>query len=179
MIQRVDENEGSSEFQFCHYTPELMADMVRTHGSQTDIWSEAGLRAGVVRRAKPLDDLVPEPLFRRSTLWTEVLRPHGDDTAHSVGLILPDKAGPLCVSVHRAGALGAFTGEDAMRMDMAGAVDQRIYRARRMLDARDAKIDRMTQLLAAEAACCSAPSCACWRRARRRRRCSTGAMGWR
>ena len=146
-LQQFDANGRPLSRQFCHFSDQLIADLGTQHPHGPDVWTQAGISSGILKRAVPMDELVPEPTFRRSTLWNEVLRPHGDDTGHSVGFVLPIEGTILVASVHRAFGAGAFGVRHAARLDALGVDLHRIYAARRLLSERDDRIDRLTHLL--------------------------------
>lgn len=147
VIQRFEADGALADFQYSYYSQTLIADLAKVHPDGMDIWTEAGMRSDVRNRATLLDELTPLDAFGRSALWNEVLRPHGDDTAHSLGLIHTLDDAVLCVAAHRASGHGAFGAEHAARLDRISVDLHRIYRARRLLMERDDRVSRLILML--------------------------------
>lgn len=132
-VQRIDRAGQTTVQQFSYYDRTIMADYAARFSGELDMWTQAGLTSGILNRAVPLDDLVPETLFRASSMWNDLFRFHGDDTGHSLGLVHRFDGATMATSFHRAWSAGAFSPAEAARLDTIGTDLHRIYRARELL----------------------------------------------
>jgi len=150
IIHHFDGNGGLVASHFSYYSADAMNAFAARFPDGRDIWTASGLASGIVNRPVPLDDLVPEIEFRASTLWNDVLRPHGDDTGHSIGLIHKLDGAVLGTSIHRPFVSGRFGQVETARFNALATDLHRIYRARLLLRRRDQKIANLEEMLEAE-----------------------------
>ena len=146
-IQRIDRAGRTTVQQFSYYDQGLMEDYAARFSNELDIWTRAGLTSRIINRAVPLDDLVPEQIFRASPMWNDLFRFHGDDTGHSLGLIHRLDGITMATSFHRAWSAGAFSQQDAVRLDTISTDLHRIYRARELMHDLAKKASRLTHML--------------------------------
>lgn len=147
VIQRFASDGALADFQTSYFSPGVVSDFVTRIPDGLDVWTRAGIAGSVRNQALALDDLVPEAIFRQSTLWNDVFRWHGDDTGHSVGLILDVPDAMLCISSHRAFSAGAFGAAEVAALDGLRADLLRVYQARDLIHQRDRRIADLTTLL--------------------------------
>lgn len=145
---RVSPSGEASDHQISYFSDQMRQDLQQRFADGSDVWTQAGIRSGIVNKATPLDDLVPEQVFQSSSFWNDFVRAHGDDTGRSLGLVhrFDD-----ITSVHRAFSAGAFTPAEAARLDDIGTDLHRIYRTRQLLGAANRRIRRLGDMLDAHA----------------------------
>lgn len=147
LTYRVERGGKVSDFQFSYFSSAMMSDLQSRFANGGDIWTEAGVRSGIIDRATPVDELVSEAEFRCSPLWNDFFRLHGDDTGHSLGLVHQFDGGLMITSIHRALVAGAFTASEAARLDAIGMDLHRVYRTRELLAASTRRSRRLGALL--------------------------------
>lgn len=152
VIHELDSAGMHIGVRWSYLTDDFMADLARRHPDGRDIWVETGLGSGIVDRPVIIDDYLPEAAFLRSPLWNDVLRPHGDDTGHSIGMAHRMDGGTLAITFQRALAAGAFENVHAARFSSIATDLHRIFHVRRVLGARAARAERLEALLVGERA---------------------------
>ena len=146
-IQRIGRSGIISVQNSSYYDEAIIRDYADRFSGDLDIWTQAGLASGIRNRAVPLDDLVPEDVFRASPMWNDFFRFHGDDTGHSLGLIHELDGTIMATSFHRAWSAGPFSRREAARLDRVSTDLHRIYRARQMIRGQVEKSARLTDML--------------------------------
>lgn len=146
-VQRVDRSGIIAVQQFSYFNSSVIEDYAARFSGELDIWTQAGLASGILNRAVPLDELVPESIFRASTMWNDFFRFHGDDTGHSLGLVHRLDGATMATSFHRAWSAGPFSRAEAARLDKIGTDLHRIYRARELMRGQVEKSARLIGML--------------------------------
>ena len=133
MITHLDA-DGRLDFGQMNYWPADRFERYFAEFLGDDPWRRAADASG--ERGKPilLDGLLPPSAFFETTMYRELLKPLGDDTARCVGMFSPAGGDTLIVAAHRPYGAPAFDAEDAARLEtLHGHVD-RVLRLRRLLD---------------------------------------------
>lgn len=146
-VQRIDRSGIVSVQNFSYYDGAIIEDYAARFSGELDIWTQAGLASGILNRAVPVDDLVPESTFRDSSMWNDFFRFHGDDTGHSLGLVHQFDGTTMATSFHRAWSAGPFSRVEAARLDKISTDLQRIYRARELMRGQVEKSARLGHML--------------------------------
>jgi len=133
VITHLDSN-GTLDFGQMNYWPSSAFQRYYEEFLGDDPWWHAADAGG--RRGVPilLDTILPPKAFLETTMYNELLKPLGDDTASCVGMFSPTGGDTLILSVHRPFGTAAFNAADAALVEeLHGHVD-RILRLRRLLD---------------------------------------------
>lgn len=146
-IQRIDQSGIISVQNFSYYDGAIIKDYAARFSGDLDIWTQAGLRSGIVNRAVPLEELVSERTFRASPMWNDFFRFHGDDTGHSMGLVHQLDGAIMATSFHRAWSMGGFTQQEAARLDAIANDLHRIFRARNLAQLQAERFARLNDML--------------------------------
>ena len=127
----------------------FMADVLDSVVTGNDIWTQAGMATGILNRAVAMHRIVPDTDFRGSHMWNEVFRKHGDDTGHSMGIIVHADDAVLCVSSQRAWRQGAYGAREEAVLDAMQADLHRLFQARELIGRQQAHIADLTDLASA------------------------------
>ena len=146
-IQRMDRSGIISVQNFSYYDDAIIEDYAARFSGELDIWTQAGLASGILNRAVPVDDILPESVFRASPMWNDFFRFHGDDTGHSLGMVHELDGTIMASSFHRAWSAGAFSQAEAARLDRISTDLHRIYRAREAMRGYAEQSARLTGML--------------------------------
>lgn len=146
-IQRIDQFGGITLQHSNYFGSDVIEDYATRFSGDLDIWTQAGLKSGIVNRAVPLEELVSESTFRASPMWNDLFRFHGDDTGHSMGLVHQLDGSIMATSFHRAWSMGGFTQLEAARLDAIANDLHRIFRARNLAQLQTERLARLNDML--------------------------------
>ena len=146
-VQRIDRSGAITDYNFSYFNRGMMEDHSSRFAAEPDVWTSSGLASGILNRAVPVDEIVPESVFRASSLWNDFFRFHGDDTGHSLGLVHRLDGKFLVTSFHRSWRAGAFSRSEAARLDAIGTDLHRIYRARDLVRRQTERSSRLANML--------------------------------
>ncbi|GGB25782.1 hypothetical protein GCM10011380_14200 [Sphingomonas metalli] len=150
VVHRYERNHfGPPELNTCYFDAPFLADVLALVAQGGDIWTRTGLDTGIRNRAVAMHKLVPDDMFRGSTLFNEVFRKHGDDTGHSLGMIIETRGALLCVSSQRAWGAGAFGLEEEAALDALRVDLNRVFEARELIRGQQGRITDLTDMVAA------------------------------
>lgn len=113
-----------------YWKPDHWADYYTKGFITADPWAEAAAAQGARGRAIALDEALPPERFHKTTMYNEMFRLVGDDTARCAGVAAPFLGGSLIVGIHNAGAALPFNAQQIAHLDLAFAHVCRVFRAR-------------------------------------------------
>lgn len=126
--RHADASEGEVS-QSGYFSAEQMAHYGR-HFASDDLWSNAVQVAPTANRAWNCEQLIPGPVYERSAIYNEWIRPMGDDTFHCMGAVIRADWGTAEIGLHRGRSQPAFD------EDTVGLLTEHLSHIQRMLGIR-------------------------------------------
>lgn len=115
----------------------LIADY-RQNFIHADPWTETSIAVGRFGRAAALDTAMRPEEFRRTPIYNDLFRVHGDDTGRCLGVVPALGREGLMMAIHRAAGDAAFTVREEQRLDeVYGHVDRVVSIRKTLASERD------------------------------------------
>jgi DNA-binding CsgD family transcriptional regulator len=131
-----EEGGGGSAIPLMNYWPLDACTRYFNEFTEADPWVAAYRRHYPTDgRAVAADELLPPETFARTTIYNELIRPLGDDTARCLGTVLAGGPVRFQIGVHRAGRERAFDKAETAMLEVARDHLGRVFRLRRLLAA--------------------------------------------
>ena len=145
---------GYEALSYCYFAPDFMEAYVEAWAT-LDPWVIAGRQPAVVNQVVLLDELVPSSTYARSAIYNDFIRAWGDDTFHTMGVVVSTDWGDGVIGVNRGRKARAFEADELARLqryarDVGRVLTLRgeLAAARRAKDVSCATLDTMAVAVA-------------------------------
>ncbi|MDG5497304.1 PAS domain-containing protein [Niveispirillum sp. BGYR6] len=139
--------EGMPAFVQTNYWDQNFMKDYQQYFMNSDPWTGLGVKLGRFGRAAALDTIIIPEQFRRTPLYNDLIRMHGDDTARCLGVMPVLGREGLIVAVHRAAGDTAFTAPEEQRLDEVYGHIHRVVLLRKSLASVQNKAMRLQDMV--------------------------------